>query len=115
MSKSLPLILDYAKLENMDKDINKLNANAKQASALLKALAHEQRLKILCQLVEDELSVGELAEQSNLSQSAFSQHLARLRRDKLVKTRKEAQTVYYSLANDKSVKVLEVLHKLYCK
>lgn len=109
--------LAFAKLAIMDtkKDINKLKRNAKKAASLLKALAHDERLTILCQLVNNELSVSELLANSGLSQSAFSQHLAVLRKESLVKTRKEAQTVYYSLADKKSLRILEVLHSIYCK
>lgn len=100
---------------NIKTDITKLKRNAKKAVLLLKSLAHNERLLILCQLVDKELSVGELVKNSNLSQSAFSQHLAVLRKEGLVKTRKEAQTIYYSLANEKAITILEVLQKLYCK
>lgn len=88
--------------------------NASKASALLKAISHESRLLILCLLLRKEMTVGELAEYSDLSQSAFSQHLSVLRKEGLVKTRKEAQTVFYSL-NDPSVKkILETLYEIYC-
>ena len=81
---------------------------------LLKALANERRLFILCQLLERELSVGELNEVLGLSQSALSQHLAVLRRDELVATRKEAQTVYYSLRSHEVREMIGLLHRLYC-
>lgn len=96
------------------KDPSKLKRNAGKAASLLKALAHEERLMILCQLVNHELSVGQLAEESKLSQSAFSQHLAILREQGLVKTRKQSQTVYYRLANKHAAKLLETLHSIYC-
>ncbi len=89
-------------------------AKAGDAAALLKALAHEARLMVLCQLVEGEHSAGALQEMSGLSQSALSQHLARLREDGLVDTRREAQTIYYSLADDKAARVLETLASIYC-
>ncbi|MFQ2913159.1 ArsR/SmtB family transcription factor [Aeromonas caviae] len=76
--------------------LEEMEANAGRAVTLLKALANERRLFILCQLLDRELSVGELNEVLGLSQSAMSQHLAVLRRDELVATRKEAQTVYYT-------------------
>ncbi len=91
-----------------------MKKNATRAAKLLKTLANPARLMILCQLIGGEQSVGTLWEKSTLSQSAFSQHLAVLRREKMVLTRKEAQTVYYSLADDNSVQVLNVLYKLYC-
>ncbi len=98
----------------MKPDIKQIKKNAPKAAKLLKALANSERLLILCQLLSGEQSVGELWERSELSQSAFSQHLAILRRDGLVTTRKESQTVYYSLANDQGIRILETLHKIYC-
>lgn len=89
-------------------------AKAGEAAALLKALAHEGRLLVLCQLVEGEHPVGALQEASGLSQSALSQHLARLRAEGLVATRREAQTIYYRLADAKAARVLETLAELYC-
>ncbi len=88
--------------------------NADKATKLLKTLANPARLMILCQLIGGEQSVGDLWSKSALSQSAFSQHLAVLRRAKIVATRKDAQNVYYSLLNDNAVKVLELLYRLYC-
>ncbi|WP_434356758.1 metalloregulator ArsR/SmtB family transcription factor [Parasalinivibrio latis] len=96
----------------MDQEL--MEQNAPQAVTLLKAMANERRLFILCYLLEGELSVGVMSEKVGLSQSALSQHLAWLRRDGLVKTRKEAQTVYYSLKSDEARKVMETLHSLYC-
>ncbi|WKE64967.1 metalloregulator ArsR/SmtB family transcription factor [Gallaecimonas kandeliae] len=83
------------------------------AVTLLKAMANERRLCILKNLQEGELSVGELNERLNLSQSALSQHLAWLRRDGLVRTRKEAQTVFYSLQSDEAERVIELLDRLF--
>ncbi|MGY4025555.1 ArsR/SmtB family transcription factor [Aeromonas rivuli] len=94
--------------------VEEIEANAGRAVALLKALANERRLFILCQLLDKELSVGELNEVLGLSQSALSQHLAVLRRDELVETRKEAQTVYYSLRSHEVREMIGLLHKLYC-
>lgn len=91
-----------------------LHANARRASALLKAMSNERRLMILCQLAEGEKSVGALQALVGLSQSALSQHLARLRRDNLVKTRRSAQTIFYSLANADASTVMEALYSLYC-
>ena len=92
----------------------KMQNNAAKAAGLLKSLASTPRLMVLCQLIEGEHSAGELWNTSGLSQSALSQHLAKLRKDKLVKTRKEAQTVYYSLANKDVLAVIKTLHKIYC-
>ena len=95
-------------------DLNQMKDNAAKASALLKAISHESRLLILCLLLREEMTVGQLAEYSDLSQSAFSQHLSVLRREGLVKTRKEAQTVYYSLKDPAVTKILEALYSIYC-
>jgi DNA-binding transcriptional ArsR family regulator len=84
------------------------------ASKLLKAMSNRHRLTILCQLVQREMCVGELEAVVGLSQSALSQHLARLRRDALVKTRRAAQTIYYSLAGAEASAVIQTLYDLYC-
>jgi len=89
-------------------------AKAGEAAALLKALAHEARLMVLCQLVEGEHSAGALQEGSGLSQSALSQHLAKLRKEGLVATRREAQTIYYRLADPNVERVLATLAAIYC-
>ncbi|HTM64488.1 MAG TPA: metalloregulator ArsR/SmtB family transcription factor [Gammaproteobacteria bacterium] len=94
-----------------DKEMKK---NATRAAKLLKSLANPSRLLILCSLVGGEKSAGELWKSSTLSQSAFSQHLAVLRREKIVITRKDAQNVYYSLADDNAVKVLNLMYELFC-
>jgi len=91
-----------------------LAAKAGEAAALLKALAHEARLMVLCQLLEGEHSAGALQEASGLSQSALSQHLARLREEGLVDTRREAQTIYYRLADPNVARVLDTLAQIYC-
>lgn len=95
-------------------DLGAMRTHAGEASRLLKALANENRLMILCRLAEGEVSVGALAENVDLSQSALSQHLALLRRDGLVCTRRKAQTIFYSLSGDEASRVIEVLHSLYC-
>ena len=88
---------------------------AAQAAAVLKSLSNEARLLVLCHLSEaSELSAGELTRRVGLSQSALSQHLARLRDDGLVTTRKEAQAVFYRVADPKVHRVLALLHELYC-
>ena len=91
-----------------------LKANAHRASSLLKAMSNERRLLILCSLAEGELSVGQMESIVDLSQSALSQHLARLRQDGLVSTRRDAQTIYYSLRGDEAQTVIETLHRLFC-
>ena len=80
---------------------------------LLKLLASEQRLLLLCRLLEGETSVGELAEHAKLAQSATSQHLAKMRAEGLVATRRDAQTIYYRVADPAAVKVLEALSTIY--
>ncbi|WP_205622549.1 ArsR/SmtB family transcription factor [Haliea salexigens] len=95
-------------------DPGAMAAQAKQAVALLKELANEQRLLVLCALVEGERSVGALNADIELSQSALSQHLARLREAGLVTARREGQQVYYSLAAGEVAAILQVLHTLYC-
>lgn len=88
---------------------------ASEAVALLKALSNESRLLVLCHLAErGELSVGELVERVGLSQSALSQHLAKLREEHLVATRKEAQTVFYRVCDPKADQLLALLHDLFC-
>lgn len=89
-------------------------AKAGEAAALLKALAHEARLLVLCQLLDGEHSAGALQEASGLSQSALSQHLARLREEGLVATRREAQTIYYRLDDPNVARVLDTLAAIYC-
>lgn len=95
-------------------DAQSLRVNARKASALLKAMGNERRLLILCYLAEGEHSVGELERLVGLSQSALSQHLARLRKDKLVRTRRNAQTIYYSLNGRDAPAVMRTLYELYC-
>ena len=88
-----------------------LQYSAREASVLLKAMSNEHRLLILCQLVRGEKSVGELVRLVGLSQSALSQHLARLRRDSLVRTRREAQTIFYSVAAQEPLAILSLLDR----
>ena len=98
----------------MTTSMNDMQIHAQAAASLLKALANENRLMILCTLMGGEMSVGELNEQVPLSQSALSQHLASLRDAGLVNTRKEAQTVFYRLEGDEASKVIAVLQSIYC-
>lgn len=88
---------------------------AAHACELLKAMANEWRLMILCQLAEGDKTVSELQEILGLSQSALSQHLAILRREKIVRSRKQAQSVTYSLSGDEATKVMETLHEVFCE
>ena len=91
-----------------------MQTNACAAAAFLKSLANDRRLMILCELLKGERCVSELEEIVSLSQSALSQHLARLRRSHLVKTRRESQTIYYSIADPGVTKVIGALYDLYC-
>lgn len=91
-----------------------MRAHAADASRLLKALANEKRLMLLCLLAEGERSVSELNARLELSQSALSQHLAILRDDGLVTTRREAQSIYYGLAQGPAQRVIDTLHDIYC-
>lgn len=82
---------------------------------MLKALANENRLMVLCALAGGELPVGAILERVDLSQSALSQHLAVLRREGLVRTRREAQSIHYSIASPVVRKMIELLHETYCQ
>ena len=93
---------------------NDMRAHAADAAGLMKALGNESRLMILCMLAECERSVSDLNEVIPLSQSALSQQLARLRQQDLVTTRRESQTIYYSLANGPADRVINLLHDIYC-
>ena len=89
--------------------------HAGEATSLLKVLANEFRLLTLCYLAESgELSVGDLVDRVGLSQSALSQHLAKLREEGLVATRKQAQTVFYRVCDPKAEQLLALLHDLFC-
>ncbi|MFT4097860.1 MAG: metalloregulator ArsR/SmtB family transcription factor [Rhodoblastus sp.] len=88
---------------------------AREASDFLKALSHESRLLLLCALSEGERSVGELETILGERQSTVSQQLARLRLDRLVTTRRDGKTIYYSLADDNVRAILEALHKAFCE
>ena len=95
-------------------DFDAMKSKASDAVSLLKGLANESRLMILCVLAEGERSVGDLNTVVPLSQSALSQQLARLRQQDLVKTRRESQTIYYSLADGPADRVINLLHDVYC-
>jgi DNA-binding transcriptional ArsR family regulator len=94
-------------------ELAQLAGSAQSAARLLKLLASEQRLLLLCRLIEGEASVGELAEHANLAQSATSQHLAKMRAEGLVATRRDAQTIYYRLDDPAAVQVLDTLCTIY--
>lgn len=96
-------------------DMGKLEANALRASTLLKAMANPTRLMVLCQIAHGEKSVGELEQAVGLSQSGLSQHLAVLRGKRLVTTRREGQTIFYSLASMEAASVMATLYDIFCR
>jgi len=95
-------------------DVAIMERAADQASGLLKALSNRHRLLIICQLIDRERSVGELAEFLDLRDSTVSQHLALLRKDGLVSARRDAQTIHYSIASSPAREVLKTLYQAYC-
>jgi len=111
------LIDTYSNIRNdylMHIDIDVISAAADKASEFLKSLASPVRLRILCMISGQEASVGELAEALGVRQSVASQHLALLRKDGLVKTRRDGQTIWYSLADHRVVGMMEFLQATFC-
>lgn len=96
-------------------EMKAMQANAGAAADLLRALSNEARLFVLCRLGQGEMSVGDLNDAVGLSQSALSQHLARLRADGLVATRREGQTIFYRIADGRVSALIEALHGIFCK
>jgi DNA-binding transcriptional ArsR family regulator len=99
---------------NIKIDVKQMQSAAGAASDLLKALANPHRLMILCQLSEGERSVGELAAFLGIRDSTVSQHLAILRRDDLVGSRRDGQTIHYSISSAPARELVEVLYRSYC-
>ena len=95
-------------------DLDKLSQSAEEAAELLSAIANANRLMILCNLLNGEMAVLPLAEAVGMSQSALSQQLSKLRALRLVSTRRQGRTIYYSLASDKVSRLLALLHEIYC-
>jgi DNA-binding transcriptional ArsR family regulator len=95
-------------------DVDRMGEHAREVSEFLKALAHEARLMILCDLLRGEKSVGELEALLSRRQSTVSQQLARLRLEGLVSTRRDGQTVYYSIASDRARSVIGALYASFC-
>lgn len=91
-----------------------MQARAEEAADMLKALSNPQRLRVMCLLIDGEKTVGELNARIDLSQSALSQHLAVLRDSGLVQTRREAQSVFYSVVAGPVHQIIETLHDIYC-
>ena len=96
-------------------DLKAMRKHAARAAAMMAALSHEVRLRVLCDLVTGERTAGQLVERSGLSQSALSQHLGRLREEGLVATRRQGQSIFYRIANPDAARILSVLHEIYCK
>ena len=94
--------------------VDEMSRHAEDAALFLKMMANPHRLMILCHLLDGEMSVGQLNEHLPLSQSALSQHLAMLRNNGMVTTRREQQTIHYSLASEEVVSVMEVLYTHFC-
>lgn len=96
-------------------NLSAMQSQAADASRLLKTLGNAQRLRVLCLLVDHEMSVGQINEQlPDLSQSALSQHLAKLREEGLVVTRREAQTIWYTLKQGPAEQIITTLYGIYC-
>jgi len=96
-------------------NIQDLTAKSADASKLLSALSNPHRLRILCELHQGERSVGSLETSIGLSQSALSQHLAKLRSARIVSTRREAQTIFYSVSDERAAQLLSLLYEMFCK
>lgn len=97
------------------RELERMVGNAKRASEFLKALAHENRLMILCILAEGEKSVSELEDFLALRQPTVSQQLARLRADGLVSTRRDGKTIYYNLASEEARTVIGAIYDVFCR
>lgn len=112
-------IFESAKVSTMNIDfshttLDKLEAKAEEVAATLAAMANPKRLLVMCTLLAGEKSVGELAEIVQLSPAALSQHLGKMRALRLVATRRDGQTIYYSLASVEVQAMLETLYRVYC-
>jgi ArsR family transcriptional regulator len=95
-------------------DLALFEESAARAAGLLRLLGNEKRLMVLCQLAGGELSVGEIQARVGMSQSGLSQHLALLREEGVVTTRRESQTIYYRIADPAALRVIETLAELFC-
>ena len=109
--KSLPRITK----DTCPEDLDKMMENAQAASNFLKAISHEGRLMILCHLASGEKSVTELEELLSARQAAVSQQLSRLRLEGLVTPRRDGKTIYYSLADDRPTRIIDVVYDLFCR
>lgn len=96
-------------------ELKAMQANAGTAASVLRALSNETRLMVLCQLGQNEMSVGEINDAVGLSQSALSQHLAKLRAEGMVATRRDGQTIFYRIADKRVGQLVSALHDIFCK
>lgn len=95
-------------------ELEEMKDRATEVADLLKTMAHPERLMVLCQLVDGEVGAGQLQESSTLSQSAFSQHLSVLKKHNMVKVRKESQSVFYSLADNRIEALIASFYTIFC-
>jgi DNA-binding transcriptional ArsR family regulator len=109
MNRQVFEVKDHASIQ-----LSKMLGCADEASELIKGMSNEYRLLILCHLAQSEHAVCELQKKLNMKQAVLSQHLAILRDKNLVKTRREAQSVHYSIGSDEALQVIELLYKLFC-
>jgi len=112
--KSGPSSLPVFSSDTCDEELDEMMKNAESASNFLKAISHEGRLMILCHLASGEKSVTELEELLSARQAAVSQQLSRLRLEGLVKPRRDGKTIFYSLSDDRSTRIIEVVYELFC-
>jgi DNA-binding transcriptional ArsR family regulator len=96
-------------------NVAEMKANAKRSAIFLKLLANPTRLLVLCNLIEGKLCVGDLEKNLDISQSALSQHLSKMRDEGIVKADKQGQHVFYSISDSNVVEILNVLYGLFCK
>jgi DNA-binding transcriptional ArsR family regulator len=96
------------------RELDAMQENAQQAATVLRTLSNEARLLVMCQLGQGEMSVGALQDAVGLGQSALSQHLARLRTEGFVATRREGQTIHYRIADPRVSRLIGALHDIFC-
>ncbi len=94
--------------------VEKMRELAQEASNVLKQLANEQRLMVLCHLAEGEKTVTELQSLVGMEQSSLSQHLAKLRNEGIIQARRDSQSKFYSISDENALKIIELLHSIYC-
>lgn len=102
-------------METNSLSLDQMRSNAGEAIALLRTLAHEDRLMLLCQLSEAEMCVSDLESQLHIFQPSLSQQLGVLRREGLVSTRRQGKHIFYRIADDKAMLLLQTLHRIYCQ